>query len=540
MTVNNFAFIQPELPVLARLLGEAERLLDDDSSCFLLKVRLSLELWCHEFARMHQIELSSDTTLAEKLDFLSAEKIFPAELLQQLLELRQLANQAVHIMQDQRGRHATLAPLKHPQQVAILQCLFDLVSYSKRCLQPEAPLPVWQVYPKRNIRLTLDQAVLGGTADLPAGVAVSIASAPGCLKACLQMAQHYLPAAQPAKKSAGTNQQKDGLVDTQYWLQRALRLGLQRADLTAIQQLADWVFNKQHPYFDVTLLEHWLAQYQQCQPAAPLLHLQGQLLERQQQLTAALQCYHDAASAGHLPAIKRLLDYWGTRDFTRLQQYLQLGVQHNDAQALLTSMALLVNDAGNAIHRQESPLCLPELQSLVLRARAFAVSGFGYIEGICHLIGMLDYPQDRRLAAELVLANLHKVPAYCQPAVNAFYIMLLTRQPTQALRLAPKALAQQAPAAAVGADGGKLEFDIAMTLLQLHQKNTPQPFHKTPQQLLQSAAQKGCAAARQFLQKAGRGLKLPRPLATHKTVVVPAWVSQLTCRGSRNRLVAHG
>lgn len=522
MSVQNFVFIQQELPVLARLLGEAERFLDDDSSCFLLKVRLALELWCHEFARMHQIALPFETTLAEKLDFLSAEKVFPAELLQQLIELRLRANQAVHILQDQQGRHLTLAPLKHPQQVAILQCLFDLVSYSKRYLQPNAPLPVWQSYPRQNIRLLLAQATDAERSGNQ-----------GCIKSCLQLAQLYLQQAQAAKVSKRTNDKADLLIDAQYWLQRSLRLGLRQADLSALQLLSDWVFRKQSSCFDLALLRNWLEQYQQHHRSASLDYLQGQMLERQQQLAAALPCYHLAAQAGHHPAIKRLLDYWGSRDVARLQQYLELGVQHNEPQAMLTSMALLVTDAFRATRQQ---LCLSALQSLLVRARAFAVPGLGYIEGICHWLGILEYRQDGLLAGELVLANLNQVPGYGQAAVNAFYIMLSTKQHTEALRLAPRALAQLA-ATGAKADNGSLEFDIAMTLLQLHQQNTPQPFHKTPQQLLQTSAQKGDAGARQFLQNAGRGLKLSRPFVRQKTAAMPGWVSQLTARGNRNRPV---
>ncbi|MDZ7901626.1 MAG: hypothetical protein U5L01_03410 [Rheinheimera sp.] len=55
MQASNFLFVGTYNKELAKMLVDAERYLADDSCCFLLKIRLALELWCHDFADLHGI-----------------------------------------------------------------------------------------------------------------------------------------------------------------------------------------------------------------------------------------------------------------------------------------------------------------------------------------------------------------------------------------------------------------------------------------------------------------------------------------------------
>jgi len=534
MTVCNFEFVRSEQPALAQLLGDAERLLDDDSSCFLLKVRLALELWCHDFADLHGIRLALETTLAEKLEVLSMQKVFPADLLQQLLQLRQLANQALHIRQDERGRHLTLPPLPHAQQVAILKCLFELVCYTKYYLKPGTSLPLWQTYPKQNIRLLL--AAAAGLAGTDPAASIT---------ACVQLCRGLL-AAQPAKTTHAATQASqpadwasvagsDSVAgmdsgDLQYWLQRGLRLGLQHANLEALHLLAELAFSKTLPAIDIGMLDNWLKQYQRRHPSAALDHYTAQLLERQNQLEKALKAYDRAAQAGHHAAIKRLLEYWGSRCPQQLQHYLSIGLVHHEPQALLTSMALLLTDASKTAVDAVPASLQKTLKSYLVQARATGMAGLGYIEGMCHHLGILGYALCNQTAAQLVLAHYQKVPAYCKAALNAFYVLLAAEQYADAMRLAPKALA-------LAADSNtplllaELEFDIALALLKLHELKQPVPFSKTPQQLLQSAARRGYNRASLFLNSSSRSTL--RSVGRRKPTAMPGWATKLAARGAR-------
>lgn len=511
MCVHNFEFIRHEQPALASLLREAEMLLGDDSCCFLLKIRLALELWCHDFADLHGLQLALETTLAEKLEILSSQKVFPADLLQQLMQLRQHTNQAVHIQQDLRGRHMTMQPLERVQQVSILQCLFELVSYTKRFQQPDSELPVWLPYPKQNLRVLLT-AAFDYTNDIAAAGQAAVQLA--------QAIQHQL-AQQKRQQQSDTAT----LTDLQYWLERGLRLG----SSAALNMLSELVFAKQYPSFDLPMLSQWIQRYQQQQPSMQLDYLHAQLLERQHQLDKALKSYQKAADAGHHAAIKRLLEYWASRDQQQLQHYLQLGVKFNEPFALLSSMALVLVDVSKATAADLPAASLKTLKGYLVKARAMSIAGLGYIEGMCHHLGILGYAQDDAIASQLVQANYQKVPSYCKAAVNTFYLLLSAQQHGNAVSIASRAMAQLDE----NRDRdtlAELEFDIAMALLKLHELKTPVPFVKTPQQLLQSAAKRGYNNASLFLNSHVRTIS---KLAKRNTLVVPGWAKQLAARGAR-------
>ncbi len=507
--VQNFEFIRAQQPALATLLSDAEQMLGADSCCFLLKVRLALELWCHDFADLHGIALALDTTLAEKLEVLRSQKIFPQDLLDQLLQLRQHANSAVHIQQDARGRHITMQPLDRARQLTTLKCMFELVGYTKRYHQSDSELPLWQVYPKQNMRVLLSTAY--GADPVEAGTAA------------VQLAQVFLQ--QLAEQSRRSPDALVSVVDVQYWLERGLRLG----SSAALSLLTELVFSKGYSCFDMALLNHWLQQYRQLQPSAELDYRYGQVLERQNQQVKALQHYQTAAKAGHHAAIKRLLEYWGTREPKQLESYLQLGLQHNEPQALLTSMALLLVGVSHTVASDIPESMLKKLKGYLVKARVTAIAGFGYIEGLCYHLGILGYPQDQARASQLVLANYQKVPSYCQAALNVVNVLLAAEQYANAVSIAPKALAQL-DENRDRSTLAKLEFDIAMALLQLHEQKAPVPFVKTPQQLLQSAAKRGYHAASKFLNSHVRSVsKLAKPRVSN----MPSWATQLAARGAR-------
>lgn len=528
MSVHNFEFIRSQYPALAQLLFDAERFLSDDSCCFLLKVRLALELWCHDFADLHGIALPLETKLAEKLELLSSQKVFPQDLLEQLMQLRQHANQAVHIQQDMRGRHITMQPLERAQQIAILKCLFELVCYTKRYQQPEFELPLWQVYPKQNLRLLLETAM--GDAET---------QGEACVAACVQVSRALLQGFATSKAAkAPVGQLALLTADIQYWLQRGLRLGLQHASLEALHLLTELAFAKTHADIDLNLLADWLKQYQRAQPAAALDYLAGQLLERQNQLEKALHSYDKAAKAGHCGAIKRLLEYWGSRCQQRLQEYLQLGLQYNEPNALLLSMAMLLVDASKADVALPSA-ALKTLKGQLVKARGMSIAGVGYIEGMCHHLGILGYDHNDELAGKLLLENFQKVPAYCKSALNTFYVLFGAEQFHSALKVAPKALAQLDETAHRAALA-ELEFDIALSLLRLHEQKTPAEFFRTPRELLQSAAKRGYAKAHLYIssnaqqlyrnsQRPGRSARPRRS----QSIGMPAWATTLAKRTER-------
>ncbi|MFC4654017.1 hypothetical protein ACFO3I_03140 [Rheinheimera marina] len=517
MQTSNFIFVAQYNKALAQMLTDAGRYLADDSCCFLLKIRLALELWCHDFADLHGIVLLLETTLCEKLELLSQQKVFPEALLQQLMQLRQHTNQAVHIQRDARGRHITMQPLERGQQISILQCMFDLACYTARFHNAEFAAPLWQAYPKLNLRTVLE-AAMAQDGDACAQIArqvLALSSANRLLKPAARNAQ---------KQSVQPQLQHNDLV---YWLTRGLQLG----SSDALEFLTELAFAKTHADIDLPLLLTWLKRFQQLQPGAALDELTGRVFERQQQLEKALQHYDKAAKAGHHGAIKRLLDYWGNRCHDQLNHYLTIGIQFNEPHALLTRMAILVaNISLDAEQHQREPELLKQLKTYWVKARGMGIPGLGYIEGMCKQLGILGFTQNTQGAADLVLLHYRKVPAYCKAAVNTFNVLLAAERFAELVQVAPSALAQL--------DEQKdrqhlaeMEFDIALALLKLHNQKTPLAFSKTPKQLLQSAARRGYAAAPLMLSTEQKQTFSGGKRMAPKAQAVPGWVQKLALRG---------
>jgi tetratricopeptide (TPR) repeat protein len=431
-----------------------------------------------------------------------------------------------------------MQPLERVQQVAVLKCLFELVCYTKRYQQPEFELPLWQVYPKQNLRLLLETA-------LSLSAQANEASVSACVQISRLLLQHHA-SAKAAQATAGAL----ALIsaDIQYWLQRGLQLGLQAKQLEALEHLAEVVFAKTHAELNLPLLADWLKSYQRTLPCAALHYLQAQLLERQNQLEKALQSYDKAAKAGHLASIKRLLEYWGSRDHQQLQHYLQLGLRHNEPQAMLVNMALLLVDASKAT-APHTDAWLKNLKGQLVKARGMGLAGLGYIEGMCHHLGVLGFAKDDAQAATCLLANFHKVPAYCKAALNTFYVLFGAEQFDSALKVAPKALAQLDDTTQRDTLA-ELEFDIALCLLQLHEQKKPVAFFRTPRELLHSAAKRGYAKANLFINssaqqrllngyRAGRRSHLGGSHAgSSQSIGMPAWATTLAKRGAQVSTVA--
>ncbi len=494
MQASNFLFVGTYNKELAKMLVDAERYLADDSCCFLLKIRLALELWCHDFADLHGIQLSLETRLCEKLEILSSQKIFPEGLLLQLNQLRQDTNQAVHIKRDGLGRHITMQPLDRGQQIAVLKCLFDLVCYTARYQDDEFTAPLWQQYPKLNLRTVLNLA-MAGDGD-----------------ACAQVAQLQL-----------THKQSDDFI---YWINRGLKLGSK----AALELLTEVTFAKTYTEVDLAFLSTWLKQFNKTQPSPVLDELMGRVYERQQLLDKALQSYDKAAKAGNHAAIKRLLDYWGSRCQQRLKDYLNVGVRFNEPHALLNSMAMLIGQISKAqLSGDVEAADLKTLKSHWIKARGMGISGLGYIEGMCHQLGLIGFELDTKRAAELLVDHYQKLPSYCFAAVNTFTVLFDSALYAELIKVAPKALNQLSEQGTQD-DVGQMECDIALALVRLHEAKTPVQFTKTPKQLLQSAARRGYAPANGLLAAASKlRVKRNQPVISDITPI-PAWAQKMVAK----------
>lgn len=477
---SNFEFVRRYHQPLYEQLHGAEQQLGGDPCCFLLKLRLALELWCHDYADLRGIKLAKETSLAEKLQELCKSVQFPEHYLSQLQQLRQLCNQALHLQQDARGRHTTQQHLSRMQQLAALQSVFEFVSFNVRYCQPDQPLPTWQDYPRYHLPTLLARA-FEDDAD-----------------ACAELALIKL-------------EQKAPDSDSQYWFAKAVAGG----SGMALSTLCAWQ-DGSSPALSLSKaqLRQIIGQYARLNlPAEQLMQL-AQLAERQQWQDKAVSLYQKAARAGYSAATHWLLQHI---DSDAHAEWLALGL----AQKLPLAIQLTV--LPSLEHAWQQGAQLPKATvSQFNQLLSLAIPSFPaqpYLRGLLQLV--TEPPQnstDWAAIAHLLTQGAAAIPASSCPDVLALDAALAAEDWLLASQHAERALQQQ-QRYGTKAELAQTQMNIAKLLLQCTADATPMAFAMNPTQLLQKACDAGNEQARQLLlmtKQANKNKLYHRPLGIAK------------------------
>lgn len=479
MQHSNFEFVRHYHPELFSQLSHAEQLLGGDASCFLLKLRLSLELWSHDFADLRGIKLDKELTLADKLQLLSSHVHFPECYLAQLSALRQLCNQGLHLQRDARGRHVIQDSLSRSQQLNALSCIYNLVLFNVRYVKPDSQLPTYQAYPQFNLQLLLNQA-FAGDGD-----------------ACCQLAQIEL------------QRHGDG-KDARYWFEKAVAAGSE----LALKAVVSWQQGQLPALsFSSAELKQLLAQFLAAKPTPSQCFELARLADALQCHDKATQLYKRAAMAGETRAISQLLSQHKRLSEHDYEQLLAVGVQHKHPQALQTKLLMLLDmDAGAAATLSADTLA--EVPRLLLLAKASRVPALPYLQGLWQLRTATELstteisPADWAAIAPLLAQGAGHVAAHLRPDVQTFEAAMAAELWPLAGQFAKRAYQQQQHYANK-AQLAQTQLDIARLMLHLAEQHSPLDFELNPKQLVQRAAQAGNAEAQQLQVR----LKVQAPMS---------------------------
>lgn len=207
---NNYLFIEDSYPALYTLSQEVEKYYAMDHSCCLLKVRLFVELWCHEVSEKLKLRPPVSGDLVNKIKQLSTSNKVPTYIIEMLNTLRIEGNKSAHISQGYDGSwHCdyTLSQYKLDNLMISLLELTQYLAYKLNC-QNEDEQSEWQAPTK----LALHEDIL--------------ASLSGNKEATFSLAKHFANKLQQAadlKQVSGIeNKEKIKLLqhDLSYWLGR--------------------------------------------------------------------------------------------------------------------------------------------------------------------------------------------------------------------------------------------------------------------------------------------------------------------------------
>lgn len=477
MQHSNFEFVRHYHPELFSQLQQAEQLLGGDASCFLLKLRLSLELWSHDFADLRGIKLDLELCLADKLQLLSTHVNFPESYLSQLTALRQLCNQGLHLKRDSRARHVIQQQLSRSQQLNALNCLFNLVLFNVRYTNPDSELPSYLPYPQFNLQQVLNAAFAGD------GDAC-------CQLALLELERHG-----------------DG-VDARYWFDKAVAAG----SPFALQTVLNWQQGQQ-PALALRCheLKQLLQRYIAAKPTARQSYQLARLAEALQCHDKALPLYLRAAMAGDARAITELLHQHKRLTASEYQRLLDIGVKCKHPLALQQQLLLWLDDDAASAHAAScggtvaasgegtvpawNDATAAKAQRLLALAKACSVPALPYLQALWQVrTGDEFTPSDWAQLADLFAAGARHIAAHLRPDVQVFDAAMNAELWPLAGQFAKRALAQQQHYASA-AELAQTQLDIARLLLRLADQHTPLPFEFTPRQLVQKAAQAGNAEA---------------------------------------------
>lgn len=501
---SNFDFVQETHPHFFELLSSAERFIGDDACCFLLKIRLALELWCYEFADLKSVQLCVESTLAEKIDTLQSASVLPEQLVSDLKLLRRLCNEGVHIRENNRGQRMVFNDLSKAQMTQALKCLFELMVYVVRFQNSDAQIPAWRIYPSINFTKTLYKASQGDG------------------DACADIAAYLFNAEAATVHHFGHFKSED----ISYWL----RKGLRHQSVKAATLMASLVLDRKSSLFSLDEVQNALRSLKASSSDQQLNHLAGTIAERKGQMLQAIKHYQKAAEQGCHRSIKRLIEHFAYKDDEAFSELIAQGVKNREPISTVVDLVFILATPEKAEAKS--------FKSAFISAKATSLLGFGFVEGLCYRNGYAGYTQDSEKAAELMLSHYKKLPDFIEPAVLTFYVLLQAGKKKQLVNVAKDAMRQLTKANKVQ-ELARLELDLAFVLIELCSSQQSVAFDQTPKDLLQSAAKKGLPEAISFLAKTqARHLPKNTRATTKQRSANGNWASRLVKKSCSSQSAA--
>lgn len=220
---SNFGFLQNQLKELYIQATQAEKYASMDSQSSLAKMRLFVELACHELGKHFDLRPPVSGELAEKIKQLQASGHIEPWVIESMDRLRRYGNQSVHICQS-FGHFVAQFKVSEERIQSLLRDMHDIAKYlaEKLLNTPVHSLPEWAP----NASLELMEAI---------SLALS-----GDANASHSIAKHFVEKLKE-QEFADKDQRASWQLDVTYWADKAIKQGCKQTYLLKAQSYADKV-----------------------------------------------------------------------------------------------------------------------------------------------------------------------------------------------------------------------------------------------------------------------------------------------------------
>ncbi|WP_064604468.1 DUF4145 domain-containing protein [Photobacterium sp. J15] len=471
----NYGFIETHFPELYQVCEQIDYYYTKDHSCCLVKVRLFLELWCHEVGEKIKLRPPVRGELINKIKQIEASGKVPPYVIDMLDTLRAESNKGVHIQRHIDGQFRADILISKYKLKGMMEDVFELTKYLVLNVAgiSEQPLDTW-TEPEVSEQAELVHQALQGNADASIAIAMHFS---GLLKKLDQQTT--------ASKPHYFQYQRD----LEYWLDKAERQGsndcwLLYATSCVNKHLLNLSSEDADDYFkkaietDESGEAEWEFYLYLCRIGQ---HSRGQAY------------LNSAGEKGHQEALHCLLAQYYKQDELAFNKWLNRSLEVADKKALTT-------DAFNKLDLWEedtaNELNLRKLRTALIKAEAYQAPGVQFIRGYCEYHGLLNCEQNQDSGTRKMLEGSAQLPEYLWYEKRLYDALKLDQSNYhKALDLYPAALQQTENVI----EKAQMKFDAAMIIVELL-KNANKV--KTPQNLkvlIRESAKEGCEQAKQFL-----------------------------------------
>jgi hypothetical protein len=478
---NNFDFIECSFSALYKLSQQAEQYYPTDQACCLLKVRLFVELWCHEVASQLFITHPKNSDLFTKISGVSAHKKIPHYISDVLNQLRVEGNRQVHIVQDMYGQWKSDHWLSSLKMKQIMQGVHELAYFLEYSMKGKSyeHFVEWKE-PQRSQMSEYVYEAMSGNAE-----------------ATFKIAKHYSVLLEQLENQLHTR-------EDQYLLQRDLGYWLRKADDQ--QHPETWLLyatsyaNKHLVVPSNCSVNDYFLKAIECDSDGEAEYQFGLYLDRKNEQKRAIGYIEAAAAKRHHQALRKLQEHYWHKDNDKYEFYVSSGVEAKESRSFLL-MAFVEIDKW--LKYPEDELQARKSRSALLCSLHRNVVGSGFLLGYCHVFGYLGYKQDQSMGLKMMAEHHGNVSIFIQSTKLAFDAFSLDADyATKAIKVAPLALKylpeEQKPT---------LKFDLAMLALEEMRAGKTVKIPFDVKSLIRESAEEGHVPAMEFTSsKEGKAL----------------------------------
>lgn len=475
MERSSFKILEPRYPELFHVAVEAENYAHSDHSAFLLKIRMFLEIWCHECAFQKTTQVQIEPKLFDKIEQLKLSDIISADTFCLLHETRTICNKGVHLIFDAKRGFCQVLEISDNE---INQCLSAIFRLSALIIG------------EHNLTCR-DGLQVSEQAKLASAVKLGFL---GDGKASLNAAK-FIHSNLKALKAKSKFSEDDLL----YWLNKAL---LQQC-FEALEFYSQLVTEQRYKLITLSQLKHWLEQLKHLKNNQGFPFIAAKTYEKLGEMTIALKHYQQAAELGCFSSIKRLQDYWIKRDESKFYAIITLGSDFNERQSVYYFLMFQLLEIKKVpLPQEQYQQKLKQLKQQHLKAKAFCVEGLAYAEAALGMFQLLDLKLTMAEAVSIFEQSWQKAPR-CFVIDYAIFIELYNN-----MKCEPFVVSMAQAIMPICTDEqhlASLEFELALLQAQLTKERKTFTAKQNTRELLKSAARKGHKGAQSVLRDLNAG-----------------------------------